>query len=497
MKSSWLVSWIGNTDLRCSLGEEGDRLGPVASALAARRFDRVWLLTSYAHDKSDAYCRWLEKKTVCAPELIEVGLANPTDYAEIYQKVSHELQILKLPNEAIQLTFHLSPGTPAMAAIWIMLAKTRFPASLIQTSIESGLQDVNFPFNLAADFLPEYLQASDNSMRRLAEQAHFQRIVYQSDTMHRQVLLAQKMALFDVPVLILGESGTGKELFADAMHRASRRADKPMIAVNCGAIPKELANAELFGHKKGAFTGADVERKGHFREADGGTLFLDEIGELPADTQVKLLRVLQTGEVTPVGQSTPVKVNVRIFAATHRDLQADVEAGMFREDLFHRLAVGLLDLPPLRDRDADISLLIDHFLDVINQEMAAQPGNQHKNISVEARKLLSRQPWPGNVRQLYHTLVRAAIWADHETLDEADIQAALLRRASKTDGILGRDVSQGIDINEVLSEVARHYLPRALAITAGNKTRAAELLGLSNYQTLNNWLQRYGIENEE
>lgn len=497
MTCSWLVSWIGNTDLRCSLGEEGDRLGPVASALAARRFDRVWLLTSYSHDKSDAYCHWLEEITGCAPELIEVGLANPTDYAEIYQKVSRELQALKLPNEAIQLTFHLSPGTPAMAAIWIMLAKTRFPASLIQTSIESGLQDVNFPFNLAADFLPEYLQASDNSMRRLAEQAHFQRIVYQSDTMHRQVLLAQKMAVFDVPVLILGESGTGKELFADAMHRASRRADKPMIAVNCGAIPKELANAELFGHKKGAFTGADVERKGHFREADGGTLFLDEIGELPADTQVKLLRVLQTGEVTPVGQSTPVKVNVRIFAATHRDLLADVEAGLFREDLFHRLAVDLLDLPPLRERDADISLLIDHFLDVINQEMAAQPGNQHKNISVEARKLLSRQPWPGNVRQLYHTLLRAAIWADHETLDEADIQTALLRRASKSDGILGRDVSQGIDINELLSEVARHYLPRALAMTAGNKTRAAELLGLSNYQTLNNWLQRYGIENEE
>ena len=497
MTCSWLVSWIGNTDLRCSLGEEGDRLGPVASALAARRFDRVWLLTSYSHDKSDAYCHWLEEKTGCAPELIEVGLANPTDYAEIYQKVSHELQALKLPNEAIQLTFHLSPGTPAMAAIWIMLAKTRFPASLIQTSIESGLQDVNFPFNLAADFLPEYLQASDNSMRRLAEQAHFQRIVYQSDTMHRQVLLAQKMALFDVPVLILGESGTGKELFADAMHRASRRADKPMIAVNCGAIPKELANAELFGHKKGAFTGADVERKGHFREADGGTLFLDEIGELPADTQVKLLRVLQTGEVTPVGQSTPVKVNVRIFAATHRDLQADVEAGLFREDLFHRLAVGLLDLPPLRARGADISLLIDHFLDVINQEMAAQPGNQRKNISVEARKLLSCQPWPGNVRQLYHTLLRAAIWADHEILDETDIQAALLRRGAKADGILGRDVAQGIDINEVFSEVARHYLPRALAITAGNKTRAAELLGLSNYQTFNNWLQRYGIENEQ
>lgn len=500
---TWLIAWVGKMDHECAEGRHGHDVGPIATALAgSQRYDRVYLLTNYEFGRSKRYCRWLEGATGYpdeAVDLYQVDLSSPIDYGEIYAQVSSHLSGAGLPHEGVELTFHLSPGTPAMAAIWIILAKTRFPAKLIQTSRERGLESVDFFFDLASDFLPEYLRRSGERVERLTEAVkaqtpEFSKIVHKSQTVADQVVLARRMAAFDVPVLVLGETGTGKELFAEAIHAASPRTGKPFIAVNCGAIPPELANSELFGHKKGAFTGATSERKGHFQEASGGTLFLDEVGDLPLGTQVRLLRVLQSGEVTPLGQSASVKVNTRIIAATHRDLGADIAAGRFREDLFHRLAVGILRLPPLRERVGDMDLLIDHFLALINADAQGRPETQNKEISLNARNILLRHPWPGNVRELYHTLLRAAIWSTGPEIGVRDVEAAVLPAMFKTDANAKPKLGQGVDLQELLDGIARDLIAQAMGKSGQKKTGAAKLLGFENYQTLGNWMKRLGVD---
>lgn len=500
---TWLVAWIGKNDHECAEEQHGRDVGPIATALSGeQRYDRVYLLTNYEFERSKRYCKWLENKTGYSDEavdLYQVDLSSPIDYGEIYTQVSTHLSEAGLPLKDVELTFHLSPGTPAMAAIWIILAKTRFPAKLIQTSRERGLESVDFFFDLANDFLPEYLRRNGERVERLADAAktqapEFNKIVHKNQVVADQIALARRMAAYDVPVLILGETGTGKELFAEAIHAASSRSVKAFVAVNCGAIPPELANSELFGHKKGAFTGATADRKGHFQEASGGTLFLDEVGDLPLDTQVRLLRVLQSGEVTPLGQSTPVKVNTRIVAATHRDLGADIASGRFREDLFHRLAVGILRLPPLRERVGDMDPLIDHFLAVINADAMGRPEAQHKEICLTARKVLCMHVWPGNVRELYHTLLRAAIWSTGPEIQASDIASALLPVTSKADAFFTPKLGLGIDLKGFLDELARDLIGQAMVKSGQKKSGAAKLLGFDNYQTLGNWMKRLGVE---
>lgn len=502
----WLISWIGNADHQAAEGASALGDGPIATALIrAPKFDRVCLLTNYPHARSAAYCKWLEQRCgydSAAVDLQEISLRSPIDYASIYNEVSKHLKDLGLTRAGVELTFHLSPGTPAMASIWIMLAKTRFPAKLIQTSKEHGLESVDFPFDLASDFLPEFLQRSAERIERLSKGPtesvpQFSKILHHSDAVRQQVQLARRIAAHDVSVLILGETGTGKELFAEAICAASERAGKPFITVNCGAIAPELANSELFGHVRGAFTGAVAARKGHFQEASGGTLFLDEVGDLPLETQVRLLRALQAKEVVPLGDSKPVKVDVRIIAATHRDLVADVAAGNFREDLFHRLAVGILRLPPLRERACDVDLLADAFLAQINDDAKGKPEAQEKKISEDARKLLMQHPWPGNIRELYHTLLRAAIWSSGPVIQAGDLQAALLQVQPVEQGYLGRSLTQDFDLQELLDGISRDYIAKALKQTGGRKTATAKMMGFTNHQTLGNWMKRLGLETQD
>jgi len=499
----WLVSWIGNADHVASEDASASGLGPIATALlGAEKFDRVCLLTNYGHDRSAAYCTWLEQRCAyssSAVDLQEIDLLSPIDYASIYAEVSKHLKGLGLPKEGIELTFLLSPGTPAMAAIWIMLAKTRFPAKLIQTSKEHGLESVDFSFDLASDFLPEFLQRSAERIDRLSQGPvesfpEFGKILHRSAAVSQQIRLARRIAAHDVPVLILGETGTGKELFAEAIFTASERASKPFIAVNCGAISPELANSELFGHVPGAFTGAIKNRKGHFQEAHGGTLFLDEVGDLPLETQVRLLRVLQAKEVTPLGDSKPVKVDVRIIAATHRDLAADVASGRFREDLFHRLAVGILRLPPLRERDDDVELLANAFLAQINADAHGKPEAQEKKLSQNAKKLLLHHPWPGNIRELYHTLLRASIWSTGQLIEPEDLQAALLQIQPADKHSFDRPMAQGFDLQGLLDEISRAYIVKALKKSGSKKATAAKMLGFAHHQTLGNWMKRLGLD---
>jgi transcriptional regulator with GAF, ATPase, and Fis domain len=504
-----LVSWIGNADLQAPRAEDKTDVGPVAQAIAARKFDRILLLADQEPARLRVYEGWLLARGSLKPKELtieRVELTSPTNFDAIYSTVTDALDAyLKEVNGQPELTFHLSPGTPAMAAIWVILGKTRYRAELIQSSKKKGVETASVPFeiSLAPEFVTDVLRIPDKKLEDLSagaseEAFRFGGIIYRSEAMERLMAQAKKAAPRSVPVLIEGESGTGKELLARAIHRASTRSAKPFQVVNCGAIPPDLIESELFGHVKGSFTGATGDRVGHFAAADGGTLFLDEIGELPLAAQVKLLRALQEGEIRRVGDAKTMQVDVRIIAATNRELATEVGLGNFRVDLFYRLAVLILKVPPLRQRDGDIAPLIEGLLNRINEqsESAKEPGFKKKKISDDARKLLMQETWPGNIRELENTLRRAAVWSDGKVIEAHDIADAILPIRPHTignDGILNRDLSHGLDLQEVLGSVARHYLRRALDLAHGNKSHAAKLLGLSSYQTLTNWSDRYGL----
>lgn len=501
MQQKILLSWIGRTDIKASEQTADVGMGPIAQAVTQRTFDQIILFSNYSKQESGAFIDWLKTLTVTPIQHLSIKLSSPTHFGEIYQAVTAAIDAIPNYKEA-ELVFHLSPGTPAMAAVWIILAKTRYAAELIESSREQGVKTANVPFDLSAEYIPDLYKRSDERIKKLGvgqleTSPAFESIVHQSAVMKRVIAKAHKVAPRSVPVLIEGESGTGKELLARAIHNASPRRDAAFIAVNCGAISPELMESEFFGHEKGAFTGAINKRIGHFEAADGGTLFLDEIGELPLALQVKLLRVLQEGEVTKVGASQPNKINVRIIAATHRNLIDDIASGQFREDLFYRLAVAILKLPPLNEREGDLGLLIDGIMERVNQESMTDPAWIHKKLSVSAKNILLNHHWRGNIRELVNTLTRACIWSDQDIISDDDIRDALLIRPVMIDGneyILNRNIENGIDLQALLAEVAEHYLSRVLKMTANNKTKAAELLKFANYQTLNNWINKYNIK---
>lgn len=495
------MAWVGRADLRAASESDQVGLGPIAQALDALDFSHVYLLNNYPDDELTPYISWLKSRTQASISLHTVILTSPTNFGEIYTAaVAVVEQAIRERGSEVPLTFHLSPGTPAMAAIWVLLAKARYPAELIESSVEQGVKTVSIPFDISADFLPSLLRKSDEIIERLSagmppEAPEFDQIVHRSPVMQRVIAMARRIALRSVPVLIEGESGTGKELLARAIHKASPRHEKPFVAVNCGAIPAELVESEFFGHKKGAFTGAVQDRKGYFESANEGTLFLDEIGELPPQAQVKILRVIQEREVVKVGDTQPMKVDVRIIAATNRNLVQEVSAGNFRADLYYRLAVAVLLLPPLWEREGDVSLLIEHMLQQINSECGGEPGFVHKKISTKARNLMLCYPWPGNARELFNTIYRAVVWSPGEYITDEDIREILTPLAlPATDNVSVRSLGTGVNLPEILANVAREYLSRALKESGGNKTKATKLLGLPNYQTFTNWLEKYGLK---
>jgi transcriptional regulator with PAS, ATPase and Fis domain len=495
-----LLAWIGNSDKKAVRPDKPSDKSPILEAIKVFSYDAAQLISTFPKSETDDYIEWLKQYTQIKISVHFAELTSPTNHEEIYRAATQVIKsVQKLSPQAL-LTFHLSPGTPAMAAIWLLLAKTRYPARLIESSKERGTREVNFPFELSAEFMPAASSSADDSLIRLMQglppdSPAFSDIVHQCAMMKRTIAMAHRLASTNVPVLIQGESGTGKELFARAIHLASERGSKLFIAVNCGAIPEALIDSVLFGHKKGAFTGAANEQKGYFEAADGGTLFLDEIGELPLASQVRLLRVLQEREVTPVGSTTPIKINVRIISATHRALPERIQSELFREDLYYRIAVGVLKLPPLREREGDLTLLIESSLKTINAEAMSPANINHKKLSVKAKNILLSHLWPGNVRELHNTLVRACIWATGDTISADDVRESLeVSVAKKSDSVLNYPLESPISLENIMGEVARNYLALAMEKAHGNKTKAAELLGLSNYQTLSNWLKKYKLE---
>jgi transcriptional regulator with GAF, ATPase, and Fis domain len=317
----------------------------------------------------------------------------------------------------------------------------------------------------------------------LGERFGFDRIVGRAPALRDALQRAAKVAPTDATVLLTGESGTGKELVAHAIHHASARAAGPFVAVNCAALADTLLESELFGHEKGAFTGADRQRVGRFEQAQGGTLFLDEIGELSAAVQAKLLRVLQEREFQRVGGTLTLKADVRLIAATHRDLDREVAAGRFRDDLFYRLNDFSVHLPPLRERGDDVLLLADHFVREIGARMAkGEPG-----LSRDAREVLLRHTWPGNIRELSNAIERALIVSDGGLLTAAQL-AIGAPRAAKNEA-----PSRAPRTARSLAELERQLVTEALTTARGNKSRAAELLGLTRSQ-LYTRMKRFGLE---
>jgi two-component system response regulator PilR (NtrC family) len=296
-------------------------------------------------------------------------------------------------------------------------------------------------------------------------------VIGKSEPMRKVLDLVKRVAAAKTSVLVTGESGTGKEMVARALHAGSDRAAAPFIVVNCGALPEALMESELFGHEKGAFTGATTRSEGLVRGAEGGTLFLDEIGELPLGLQVKLLRVLQERRVRPVGGQKELDVDIRVVAATNRDIEADVAAGAFRQDLFYRLNVIRLHLPPLRERPDDIPLLAQHFV----QKHAALAGKRVE-LSAEAMRWLVRQPFPGNARELENVIERAVTLAMSEKIGLADLPDG---SAVKIDTVDSVDLDAGFDLDAYLGAIERRLVLRALDRANGNRTEAAKLLGMT------------------
>lgn len=316
----------------------------------------------------------------------------------------------------------------------------------------------------------------------VADRYRFDSIIGTSEKIAAVLDTAGRVAVSDASVLITGESGTGKELLAKGIHYNSKRADRPFVAVNCAAIPEHLIESELFGHVKGAFTGAVKDREGKFELASGGTLFLDEIGDLRIDLQAKILRVLQERQVDRVGGKYPITVDVRIIAATNKDIEQAVKNGSFREDLYYRLSVITLHIPPLRERRDDIRVLIEHFLKKFN------PGVDMR-VAPEALSVLTGYGWPGNVRELENVIQRASVLKRGDVITVADLPDKLKKEKMSVENIILNLPDEGIS----LEDLEKNLIIKALEKHKGNQTRAAEYLGITR-PTLIYRLEKYGIK---
>ena len=367
----------------------------------------------------------------------------------------------------------------------------------VETSIEAikcGADDyVSKPINTDELFLRMRMAEERERLRRenlllrkvLGKGYGFEAIVFASDKMGRVLDFAKRVSEYKTTVLITGESGTGKELIAHAIHARSPRKDGAFVAINCSAIPESLLESELFGYVKGAFSGASQSKRGLFEEANGGTLFLDEIGEFPIHLQSKLLRVLQEEEIRRLGDTKTIKVDVRIIAATSRDLNEDVKQGSFRGDLFYRLNVLPIHIPPLRERKDDIPILVDYFIKKYNGKL----NRFVKGVSQQAMSELLQYPWYGNIRELENVVERAMILCDSNSLDRVNFNL-------KDNNIQGDAWFDSLSLDKAWQKLEKAYIEKALLESGGNRTQAAKLLGLSRRSLLYK-LKQYGYSEEE
>ena len=459
----------------------------------------VWIVDD------DRSIRWVLEKTLTREGIPFKSFASATEALSVLDRGSEVPQVL--------LSDIRMPGQSGLELL--QEVKTRFPSvPVIIMTAYSDLESAVAAFQGGAfEYLPKPFdvdqaielirRAIDESMHQSGaseEVALAPEILGQAPAMQEVFRAIGRLALSNATVLITGESGSGKELVARALHRHSLRADKPFVAINTAAIPKDLLESELFGHERGAFTGAQAQRRGRFEQAESGTLFLDEIGDMPAELQTRLLRVLSDGHFYRVGGHAPIKANVRVIAATHQALEARVKDGLFREDLFHRLNVIRVRLPALRERREDIPLLTRHFL----QKSAKELGVEPKRLTESAVKFLSNLDFPGNVRQLENLCHWLTVMAPGQQIEVGDLPPELREAPAsalstsweealdqEVERLLGRGVPA---IHEMLAQsFERILIARALTHTGGRRIEAAQALGIGR-NTITRKIQELGIE---
>lgn len=458
----------------------------------------IWILDD---DKS---IRWVFEKALARTDLDFKTFSSTAEALNALHREQPQVIVsdIRMPNgSGLDFLSEIKQKHPEIPVI-IMTAYSDLESAV--AAFQGGaFEYLAKPFDVdqAVDIIK---RAVDESMRQAVDNVVIEEtpeIIGQAPAMQEVFRAIGRLSRSHSTVLINGESGSGKELVASALHKHSPRADKPFIAINTAAIPKDLLESELFGHERGAFTGAAASRRGRFEQADTGTLFLDEIGDMPADLQTRLLRVLSDGQFYRVGGHQPIKVNVRIIAATHQDLEQRVKNGLFREDLFHRLNVIRLRLPPLRERREDIPLLIKHFL----QHSATELGVEAKQPSVAALKYLSAVNWSGNVRQLENVCHWLTVMAPGQNIDIADLPPELKEDTGTPAGSASWQEALASEVTDALNrgeqnvmETRTHIFERiliekALEHTHGRRVEASTQLGIGR-NTLTKKIQELGIE---
>lgn len=486
--------------------DEG-RCLPLAKA-HPKAFIAYHILTNHDEFQVAPFRTWFQRELgslnpTATVDIHSIDLKNPSDYEEVFSRVAPFMEEMRVRYPAIDFDFayYLSPGTSAMSNTWVLLSLTKFPADTYQYgSVSLAPSRVELPFDLRVDFRPRGV--GSEGVAGLDEELP-KEILGSSKAVRSAKRLATRYAGFPHNVLLLGESGVGKEVFAEVIHGQSGRTGKFQI-VNCAAFTDELFSAEMFGvASKSAFTGAQ-KGPGHFEIAHEGTLFLDEVGELSLVNQAKLLRVLQPPRdapptrrrFLPVGGKKELGADVRVIAATNRDLEAMVAEGKFRDDLLHRLSVLTIRIPALAERTGDIGELIDYFVERANAANAAANSDyRQKHLTPASRKVLGSQPWRGNLRQLQQIVARAMAISPAQEVTPEHVQEALSHDArSGATPILGRPLGAPFSLDATEEEVRRHYFDRALTLSKGSPAEAARLLGYSNPATFTAQMRALGID---
>lgn len=475
------------------IGDE-EQLGPILSLVTAKKFDKVVLFsTPNTKSNTDATFKALESnQRGLEIEEVELSLIDPTDYFSILRELRNSLkEIIEKGSEA-DYFISVASGTPQMHACWLLLAASgEIPAHILYVRppkfvskdrplvSEIDLTSPDFPI-IRQNFLKiektEIIPAdTDTIISQIG-------IVGDHPTVKHALEIAAAFAKTEHPILILGETGTGKELFAKFIHLLSDRAEKDLVVMNCSAINVELAESTLFGHKKGSFTGAVSDQIGLFDRADGSTLFLDEIGELPLVAQAKLLRVLQDGLVEPIGGRKVHDVDVRVIAATNKDLGEAIRNKNFREDLYYRINTGLIELPALRERKTDIPKIALHIMDKINNTL-----KKPKRLSQNVLTRLQYNSWLGNVRELENVLERTARLIPKDTIDSNDL--IIFDPVASKDPFASLPLpEEGFSLEDFLSNSRKQLILKALEISEENQSEAARLLGITP-QAINKFLR--------
>ena len=487
-----LLTFTGSHDPFSISAQDGDaRTGPVLTILAERKFEAVYLFTTprMAEISEQTRAEIKSRYPETLVTIMEVPLKDPTNYIGILRQIRGHFHHIRQKHRSDAYSISVSSGTPQMHACWLMLvASGEIPATLLQTTPPEFLHEdapcVKEIDVSTEDFPKVSLRGFDTptaDRTELRQVCHDFGIIGQDPAFLRALQEAAAFSEYDdINLLLLGETGTGKEYFTRLIHHLSRRTAIPLVTVNCSAIPSELVESQLFGHKKGSFTGATSDHPGKFLTADGGILFLDELGELSLAAQAKLLRALDSGEIEPVGQSRPRKVDVRVIAATNRNLREMVGEGTFREDLYQRFGASV-SIPPLRQRRADIPLLALHILEEWNRVHRKQ-----RSLAPKALTALQSFQWPGNIRELRRVILQSAILTSKAVMTEKDLRFEELVTADPSWVV--PEPANGFDLNNYVDTLKQKIVSRALEKADQVQAKAARMLGWSP-QALNQYLK--------